>query len=85
MDELTTRFFDAIRQGHADQVRSLLVTYPYLAGRATADGATPALWAVYTGHPDLTELVLAGREPDFFEACALGLTPPRRGPRRRRS
>ena len=45
---------------------------PGLSGIRNADGATPALWAMYTRHPELAAVVLAGREPDFFEACALG-------------
>ena len=64
--------FDAIRKGEAAQVRALMTADPALAGAHNADGATPALWAAYTRHPELTAVVLAGREPDFFEACALG-------------
>ena len=64
--------FDAIRQGDAERVRTLLAADPKLAGARTADGASPALWAVYTRHPELAATVLAGREPDFYEACALG-------------
>jgi len=64
--------FDAIRQGDADQVRSLLASDPSLAAARTAQGATPVLWAVYTRHPELAPILLAGRHPDFFEACALG-------------
>ena len=64
--------FDAIRQGDLGQVRALMTADPTLAGARNSDGATPALWAAYTRHPDLAAVVLAGREPDFFEACALG-------------
>jgi uncharacterized protein len=74
MEELSSRFFDAIRRGDAEQVRSVLETDPSLSLSTTADGASPALWAVYTGHADLAGVLLAGREPDFFEACALGLS-----------
>jgi ankyrin repeat protein len=65
-------FFDAIRKGDAGLVRALVDHDPTLAGARNADGATPALWAAYTRHPELAAIVLAGREPDFFEACALG-------------
>src|SRR3954452_22613222 len=64
--------FDAIRQGDADQVRALLASDPGLADSRTPEGATAVLWAVYTRHADLAPLLLAGRSPDFFEACALG-------------
>ena len=67
-----TNLFDAIRGGDAPAVRSLLASNPELAGSRNAEGTTPALWAVYTRHPELADTVLAGREPDFFEACALG-------------
>lgn len=64
--------FDAIRQGDADAVRAMLAADPKLAASRTPDGATAALWTAYTRHPELAGMVLAGREPDFFEACALG-------------
>ncbi len=64
--------FDAIRKGEAAQVSALMAADPALSGAHNADGATPALWAAYTRHPELAAVVLAGREPDFFEACALG-------------
>ncbi|HLI86597.1 MAG TPA: hypothetical protein VKV17_22005 [Bryobacteraceae bacterium] len=72
MDDVTTRFFDAIRQGDAAQVRSLLSAHPHLSHSETADGASAALWAIYTGHADLAELVLAGREPDFLKLVPSG-------------
>jgi ankyrin repeat protein len=64
--------FDAIRQGDADQVRTLLAADPALAGSRTPEGASTVLWAVYTRHPELAPLLLGSRPPDFFEACALG-------------
>ena len=53
----------------------MLSTEPGLAGARHTTGATPALWAVYRNHPELAAIFLADREPDFFEACALGDTP----------
>jgi len=67
-----SRFFEAIQKGDAEQVRALLAATPDLAVSTHSSGASPALWAVYTGHRDLASLVLASRDPDFFEACALG-------------
>jgi ankyrin repeat protein len=66
------QFFDAIRHGDAAEVQALVAANPQLAEARNQDGATPALWAVYTQHADLAPVVLAGRAPDFFEACALG-------------
>ena len=64
--------FDWIRQGDAEQIRALLATDPSLANSRTPEGASTVLWAVYTRHPELAPLLLGGRPPDFFEACALG-------------
>lgn len=70
--DLGTQLFDAIRKGDATQVRALMAADPKLAESRNKDGATPALWAAYTRHADLAPIVLGAREPDFFEACALG-------------
>src|SRR5262245_54992413 len=67
-----SQLFDAIRKGDVAQVRSLLDQNPALVDARNQDGATPAQWAAYTRHPDLAPIVLAGREPDFWESCALG-------------
>jgi ankyrin repeat protein len=64
--------FDAIRQGDAEQIRTLLAADPSLADSRTPEGASLVLWAVYTRHPELAPLLLGSRAPDFFEACALG-------------
>jgi len=64
--------FDAIRKGDSAQVRALLAEEPRLSSARNQDGATAALWAAYTRHPELAPLVLGAREPDFHEACALG-------------
>jgi len=68
----TLSLFDAVRKGETAVVRGLLTADPALAGARNPDGATPALWAAYTRHPELAALLLTGRDPDFFEACALG-------------
>jgi ankyrin repeat protein len=64
--------FDCIRQGDAEQIRTLLAADPALANSRTPEGASTVLWAVYTRHPELVPLLLGSRPPDFFEACALG-------------
>ena len=64
--------FDAIRQGDTERVKAALLANPGLSTARNSDGATAVLWAVYTRHADLAPLVLGSREPDFYEACALG-------------
>ena len=64
--------FDAIRQGDAAQVKALVAANPELGAARNADGATAVLWAIYTRHAELAPVLLAGRDPDFYEACALG-------------
>src|SRR5579862_5993165 len=68
----SNELFDAIRAGDAAKVNARLAADPQLAGARNDDGATTVLWAVYCRHRELADVLLAGREPDFFEACALG-------------
>src|SRR5689334_15500898 len=63
---------DAIRNGKVDEIEALLARDPELRETRTPEGASAVLWAVYTRHSDLAPLLLGSREPDFFEACALG-------------
>jgi ankyrin repeat protein len=63
---------DAIRSGNLDQVRDLLAADASLSQTRTDQGASAVMWAVYTGHPELAPLLLGDRDPDIFEACALG-------------
>jgi ankyrin repeat protein len=67
--------FDAIRQGDATKVAELLAADPTLATARTPEGASPVLWAIYTRHAELAPMLLGARQPDFFEACAMGLAP----------
>jgi ankyrin repeat protein len=69
-----SQLFDAIRAGDAELVKVLLAADPSLAEARNPDGATAVLWAAYTRHADLAPILLGAREPDFFEACALGRT-----------
>src|ERR1039457_5387914 len=70
--DLGTQLFDAIRKGDAAQVRTLLEADPKLAQASNQDGPARPLGAVYPRHAELAPIVLGAREPDFFEACALG-------------
>lgn len=65
--------FDAIRQGDASQVESLLATDPSLARTRADDGTSAVLWAMYVGRPGIARrLASAVAEPlDIHEAAAL--------------
>ncbi|HEY1338937.1 MAG TPA: ankyrin repeat domain-containing protein [Bryobacteraceae bacterium] len=67
-----TDLFDSIRRGDEAQIRALLAGDPKLGHSRNPEGASAVLWSVYTRHAELAPLLLAGRESDFFEACALG-------------
>ena len=71
-DDAIALFFDAIREGDENTVRAMLTAEPGLADARHKTGATPVLWAVYRHHSELAAILLADREADFFEACALG-------------
>lgn len=70
--ELAARLFDAIGRGDAPAVRKLVAADPKLGEARKSDGATAVLWAAYSRHPELAPVLLGERQPDFFEACALG-------------
>src|SRR6266576_7231522 len=66
-------FLDAIRKGNSARVGELLKQNPALINARAKSGATPVLFAVYTKHPEVAELLLAtGIEPNIFESAALG-------------
>ena len=68
----SAQLFDAIRKGVARQVEALMAADPVLSEARNQDGASAVLWTAYTRHPELAPIVLGTRQPDFFEACALG-------------
>jgi ankyrin repeat protein len=70
--DATARLFDAIRRGDVAGVRELVTADPKLAQARNSDGATAVLWATYNRHAELAPVLLGARQPDFFEACALG-------------
>lgn len=64
--------FDAIQQNDADAVARLLDEEPSSLN-ARRNGASPLLWAVYHGRPELArQLIARGAPVSFAEACALG-------------
>src|SRR5687768_6491996 len=65
----------AVKAGDADALRAILERDPAAAGARADGGDSPLLIALYHGRRDLAELLLAhGRQPDAFEAAALGDT-----------
>src|SRR5262245_33227781 len=66
-------FLDSIRKGNATRVGELLKQNPNLIKATTGNGTTAVLAAVYSGHDEIAELLLAtGIEPNIFEAAATG-------------
>ncbi|MDQ1739346.1 MAG: uncharacterized protein QOE53_998 [Pseudonocardiales bacterium] len=66
-----SEFFAAITVGDVDLVRRLLDEEPELLANLGPDGASPALTALYNGHPPLAdELAARTGELSVFEAAA---------------
>jgi uncharacterized protein len=67
------QFFDAIKSGDAAKVQQLLKRDSSLAKASNEKGTTAVLYAVYSKHKDIAELLIAsGVEPNIFEAAASG-------------
>ena len=63
--------FETIGAGDIDRVRDLLDRDPDLAGTRNADGLSAVLHALYTGHPELADVLLGANPPlDAFDAAA---------------
>ncbi len=70
---VATRMIEAVKAGDADGLRAILQGEADAAGARDEGGDSPLLMALYHGRRDLAELMLAhGRQPDAFEAAALG-------------
>lgn len=68
-----SELFEAIRAGDEARVRDLIDQYPDLAGQRDEDGLSPVRHALYTGHPDLADVLLDTNPPlDAFDAAACG-------------
>jgi ankyrin repeat protein len=66
-------FIDAIKTGDFDRVKTLLSTEPHLIASRGANGESAILTAVYRGHKDIVNLLVArGAEMTIFEAAAAG-------------
>jgi ankyrin repeat protein len=64
-------FLAALQAGDAAAVRALLDAEPQLASEPSPQGASPALTALYAGHPALADEVAArSGELDIFSAAA---------------
>jgi uncharacterized protein len=67
--------FELIDAGDRDVLCAELDVRPELAGERAADGRSPVLHALYTGHADLVEPILDANPPlDVFDAAAVGRT-----------
>ena len=71
----TEDLLNAIKDGHGDQVQSMLDARPELVTAKAPSGVSAILMAVYTRHPDIAEMFAArGAKLSMAEACALGRT-----------
>jgi uncharacterized protein len=63
----------AIQKGEIAKVTAALDRQPGLANALRKDGASAVLFALYTRHPEIADLLIArGATVGFAEACALG-------------
>lgn len=70
---LEQSFFDAIKAGNSSRVAELLAARPYLIRATYRSGISSILYAVYTDHRDIAELLVGtGVELNVFEAAATG-------------
>lgn len=69
----TEKFFEAIKNGELSKIEEMLDREPTMVSAKNKSGATGILFALYTGRPELAELI-ARRKPalDIFEAASLG-------------
>ncbi|HVP46227.1 MAG TPA: ankyrin repeat domain-containing protein [Bryobacteraceae bacterium] len=66
-------FMTAIQKGDTDKVAAMLGRQPQLANAQRKDGASAVLFALYTRHRDIADLLISrGATIGFAEACALG-------------
>ena len=71
----TASFFQAIKEGNIESVRSELARNPSLAAARMDSGESPLLLAQYYGQEAVVRTLLeSGVEPDLFESSALGET-----------
>jgi ankyrin repeat protein len=67
--------FEAIDAGDKNALRDELERDPERAGERNADGLSPVLYALYNGHADLVDAILAANPSlDVFDAAAVGRT-----------
>lgn len=66
-------FMTAIQKGEIAKVTAALDSQPDLANAQRKDGSSAVLFALYTRHPEIADLLVArGATVGFAEACALG-------------
>jgi ankyrin repeat protein len=72
MEKRTAGLFDAARSGDLAAAHEILEADPALAAATDEGGITATMTALYHGHLDLARALLGTRDPDVFEAAALG-------------
>jgi uncharacterized protein len=77
VESAPTGLFEAIRAGDVPRVEDLVTAQPGLLRTPNADGVSPILWALYTNHSAIADLLLARTPEDtltIHEAAATGRT-----------
>ena len=66
-------FMDAVKKGHADQVKAMLDARPEVVTAKTAGGVSAILLAVYYRYAEIADIFVAhGAKLTMAEACSLG-------------
>src|SRR5712692_2603007 len=66
-------FFEAIKNGDITKANDLITRDPELVNSKSKTGSTGILYALYTAHPDVAELIAQRKKTlDIFEAASLG-------------
>ena len=66
-------FFDAIKAGRLDEVKTLAASDPALLNARDVSGASAILFSIYNGRKEIAEALAGlGAPLDLFEASALG-------------
>src|SRR5262249_6046592 len=67
------KFFEAIKNGESSRIAEMIEREPSIVNSKNKSGATGILFALYSGRPDVADLI-AKKKPrlDIFEAACLG-------------
>lgn len=68
-----TEYFEALQKGEAERLQAVLDAHPEVLAATTERGNSGIMVAIYYGHPELAEQLIArGKHLNLFEAAAAG-------------